>query len=259
MPKAASTPESEPTSEKPTNVIAALAAIMADLPGITKDERSEQGYNYRGIEAITRHVQHLCGKHGVVFVPRVVRRTTKEFTINSRPWTEDAAEVIYTVYGPGGIEDRIQVGPLVGLGRDNSDKGMNKAMTQAFKYALIQTLCIGDGKDDPDADVAREADARSATPDPGLVARHDLRQRITALPVEQRETIRKFCDVNRIPRVTTRMSDDELDVVIVELDRLAKAPETPPDAPQSAAAPSEGSSEPEAPAEAQSAVEAATQ
>lgn len=154
------------TDTKPTNVIAALSAVMADLPGISKGEKSAQGYNYRGIEQITAEVQPLLAKHGVVFVPRVLARFTKDFELGSKPWTEEQLTVEYTVYGPGGVDDTIVIGPVVGLGRDNSDKGANKAMTQAYKYALLQTLCIGDAKDDADAEPAREPDERlKAKPD----------------------------------------------------------------------------------------------
>lgn len=149
-------------TERAANVIEALARVIADMPGIGKTDDSSQGYKYRGIEAITREAQELLGKHGVVFVPRVVRRDVKDLTINNKPWTQDEAEVVYTVYGPGGIDDRIEIGPLWGLGRDNSDKGMNKAMTQAFKYALLQALCIGDAKDDGDS-ATHEADADEVT------------------------------------------------------------------------------------------------
>lgn len=136
----------------PTNIIEAIAAVMGELPGIGKGERSQAGYNYRGIEAITKEIQTLLSKYKVVFVPRVVARHTKDIVVNNNPWTQEELTVIYTVYGPGGVEDRIEVGPIVALGRDNSDKGANKCMTQAFKYALLQTFCIGDAKDDGDAE-----------------------------------------------------------------------------------------------------------
>jgi len=237
-------PEDPEPADRPTNVIAALAAVMRDLPGIGRDERSDAGYNYRGIEQITRHAQQLLGKYGVVFVPKVLERHTKELTINGRPWTEDSLSVAYTVFGPGGTEDSIGVGPIIGVGRDNSDKGCNKAMTMAYKVALIQTMCIGDGKDDPDKDVA-EADARHAPPDPGAVVRHELRQRITSLSVPKREAVRAFCDLHHIPRVTAQMDDAQVEAVTAEVDRLAALPESAPESPQSPAPEAEGESPPE--------------
>ena len=162
------------------NVVQAIAAIMAELPGIGKDSRSPQGYNFRGIEAITKETQKLCGKYGVVFVPRVIGRRTVELTVAGKPWTEEQLEVIYDVRGPSwrppgwidssdpGCDDRIEVGPLWGLGRDNSDKGTNKSLTQCYKYALIQTFQIGDSSTDSDGHNP-EADARSHGPDGGSV------------------------------------------------------------------------------------------
>lgn len=242
----AAAPAAEPQAP-PGNVVEALCRVMADLPGIGRTEQSEQGYSYRGIENITRHAQHLLARYGVVFVPKVLRREVKDFTINSRPWTEDQAWVVYTVYGPGGLDDRIEVGPLVGLGRDNSDKGMNKALTQAFKYALIQTLCIGDAKDDPDADVAREADAHVAPVDPEKHARQLAAARIRELTPDQRDKVRAYCDEHDFGRVAARWDDDQLEAVTEYLDGLAvaaaqdtaaEAPQAPPGAPNPPTAPS---------------------
>ena len=137
----------------PRNVIAALAAVMAELPGIGKDQRAAReqgGYAYRGIEAITREAQPLLAKYGVVFVPRVIEHEVIDIVVNSRPWTDTRLMVAYDVYGPGGADDRITVGPIYAIGRDNSDKGANKALTQALKYAMLQVLCISDARDDAD-------------------------------------------------------------------------------------------------------------
>jgi hypothetical protein len=44
----------------------------------------------------------------------------------------------------------IEAGPFLGVGRDNSDKGANKARSMAYKYMLTEVFCIGDKKDDAD-------------------------------------------------------------------------------------------------------------
>lgn len=138
---------------KPANVVQALAAVMAELPAIGKGKKADPkqgGYAYRGIDQITTAVQPLLAKYGIVFVPRVVDHEIREITVNDKPWTDTVALVAYDVYGPGGAEDKITVGPILSIGRDNSDKGGNKCLTQAFKYALTQTLCISDERDDAD-------------------------------------------------------------------------------------------------------------
>jgi len=144
------------------NVIVALLRVMRDLPGIGKDQTAsaqQGGYSYRGIEQITQHTQSLFARHGVVFSPRVVHYEIRDLTVNNKPWTDTVEMVEYDVYGPGGIEDRITVGPILAIGRDNSDKGANKALTQAYKYALLQALSISDAKDDADGQT-HEADDR---------------------------------------------------------------------------------------------------
>jgi hypothetical protein len=182
---------------KPANVVEAIARVMVELPAIGKTGQaaaSQGGYAYRGIEAITSEAQSLFGKYGVVFVPQVRAFEIKDITVAGKPWTDTILTVEYTVYGPGGVDDQIVVGPLIAVGRDNSDKGANKAMTQAFKYALIQVLCISDKKDDSDGST-HEAEFRQPPPLPVLdpeaeEAMHELVVLMGELDETVRDTVR---------------------------------------------------------------------
>lgn len=152
----------------PTNIIQAIARVMEEMPAVGKDANYSGGgtsYKYRSIEGVTAAAQELMGRYCVVPVPEVVERTTMSLTVNAKPWTEEQLKVNYRFYGPGGVEDFITVGPLYALGRDNVDKGTNKAMTQAFKQALVQVFVIGDGKDDGDGERA-EADSHTRRHEP---------------------------------------------------------------------------------------------
>jgi hypothetical protein len=164
-------PESTDERPAPTNVIQAIARVMEEMPAVGKDANYSGGgtsYKYRSIEGVTAAAQELMGRYCVVPAPKVVTRTCMALTVNGKPWTEEQLEVVYRFYGPGGVDDFIEVGPLFALGRDNVDKGTNKAMTQAFKQALVQVFVIGDGKDDGDGERA-EADShtRHHDPEPG--------------------------------------------------------------------------------------------
>lgn len=150
---------------EPANVVEALACVMTDLPGIGKDGQAaaqQGGYKYRGIEQITAEVQKLFAKYGIVPVPRVKARSVEQIIVNEKPWTDTYLEVNWDIYGPGGIEDCLPA-TTFGHGRDNSDKGTNKAMTQAFKYLLLDMLCISDPADDNDG-TNQAADSRPARP-----------------------------------------------------------------------------------------------
>lgn len=151
------------TSELPavTNVVQALARVQAEIGGVEKlsgAERKARGlgggdgginYAYRGIDQIAAAAQPLFGRHGVVISPTVLSSDVTQIELNGRPWTDTTVLVDWTIYGPGGVEDRITA-RTEGQGRDNSDKGRNKAMTGAFKNLLLRLLCIGDPGDDPD-------------------------------------------------------------------------------------------------------------
>jgi ERF superfamily len=136
------------------NVIVALTRVMRDLPGIGKTEHASQdqgGYAYRGIEAITRHAQQLFARHGILPIPRVESWERDEVLVgrDNKLWHDEKLQVVYRmVHGPTMTE--VEVGPLYSIGRDGTDKGVNKAMTQVLKYVLLQTLLVGDKADDAD-------------------------------------------------------------------------------------------------------------
>lgn len=149
------------STTEPKNITEALARIMAELPAIAKKRHpgDSVSYAYRGIEEITAEAQELCAKYGVVYYPRAEITEIKDITVNGKPWTDTIASVEYEiVHGPSDTSRFVRV---PAIGRDNSDKGSNKAMTQAFKYALIQTLMIADPKDDGDRE-RHETEGRPA-------------------------------------------------------------------------------------------------
>jgi hypothetical protein len=139
---------------RPRNVIEAIARVMADMKGVGKDQQNrDQGYSFRGIEDVTATLQPVLGKHCVVIVPHEIEHRRESFTVKSgATWTDDFIKIEYEIYGPGGVEDRLPkpAGPFLGVGRDNSDKGANKARSMAYKYMLTEVFCIGDKKDDAD-------------------------------------------------------------------------------------------------------------
>lgn len=149
----------------PTHVVGAIARVMAEIGGIRKmtaRERAARGlggdqgvtYAYRGIDQVASAAQPLFGLYGVVIIP-IVREVEVEkivkgnATMDNTLWTRTTVTIDWMLYGPGGIDDRLR-STTVGVADDNSDKGMNKAMTAGFKNLLLRILCIGDPQDDTD-------------------------------------------------------------------------------------------------------------
>lgn len=166
-------------SPRPENVVQALAWVMARMGGVRKltaQDRQARGmgggdtgvsYAYRGIDQIAQVAQPLLGQAGVVMVPRILSRETVDITVRGNPWTDTIVMVEWSVYGPGGVND-VLLATTEGWGRDNSDKGINKAMTGAFKNLLLRILCVGDPQDDTDGHT-HEADRREPQQDPAAI------------------------------------------------------------------------------------------
>jgi len=133
-------------------IAAKLVAVMGDLPGIEKSKHAGGvTYAYRGIEEITAELKPLLVKHGVVITPFVelVSVVPLPEKGNNNNWTRTTIRVSYELSSSDDGDAPI-IACTIGVGDDNADKGVNKAMTQAFKYLLLQTFCIADPSDDGD-------------------------------------------------------------------------------------------------------------
>ena len=135
-------------SDKPT-VVEALSAVMNDVQAVRKGERnSQQNYNFRGIDAVVNAVGPVLRAHGVVVVPAAVKSSYRDVqTSTGKPSRECTVTVTYRFYGPAG--DFIDA-EVPGESMDFGDKGAPKAMSVAYRTALLQALCIP--TDDPDPD-----------------------------------------------------------------------------------------------------------
>lgn len=135
--------------EAPEPIHRVLAKVAADLPPIGKDDQAPAamgGFHFRGIERIMREVGPLFQAAGVIVMPEVIDRDVEARPPGSSG--NDRRLVTLTMrfrfYGPAG--DWLEA-TTVGEGADGSDKAAPKAMTTAYKYALIQVLQIGEGID----------------------------------------------------------------------------------------------------------------
>lgn len=142
-----------------SNIYQAITEIMADVEAIGKDKRNQQqGFNFRGIDDVYNSIHPLFAKHGVFSVPFVEsERTEDRLTKNGGNLIYRILTIRYTFYASDGsfIEARV-----LGEGMDSGDKGANKAMAIAHKYALLQVLCIPtEDMPDPDSETPTMKDS----------------------------------------------------------------------------------------------------
>lgn len=135
-------------SEKPS-VYEALSAVMAEVQAVGKESRNtQQGYVFRGIDAVVNAVGPVLRKHGVIAVPHHSEARYRDVqTSTGKASRECTVSVTYRFYGPAG--DFIEA-TVPGESMDFGDKGAPKAMSVAYRIVLLQALCIP--TDEPDAD-----------------------------------------------------------------------------------------------------------
>lgn len=157
-------------SDKPS-IVEALSKVMADVQAVGKKSRNtEQGYNFRGVDAVVNAVGPELRKHGVIVLPMLEHAAYRDVTTSrGKPSRECTVQVRYRFYGPAG--DFIEA-VVPGESMDFGDKGAAKAMSVAYRIALLQALCIPTDEPDPDAQAYErgrqgewEQAARPPTPD----------------------------------------------------------------------------------------------
>lgn len=147
-------------SDKPT-IVEALAAVMADITVVKKEDRNEsQRFNFRGIDAVLNAVGPALRKHGVVVLPTVEDHFYEVATSASgKPMGHVIVRVAYTFHGPAG--DTLSC-TVIGESMDTGDKAGAKAMSVAFRTALLQALALPTDEPDPDSESYERAPAKKA-------------------------------------------------------------------------------------------------
>ena len=150
-------------------VYQAINAVQRALceDGISKSRKnSQQGYNFRGIDDIYNAVSPLLGEHGLCILPRVLSRECVERqTKSGGALFYVACDVEFDfVCAEDGSKHTVKT---YGEAMDSADKATNKAMSAAYKYAVMQAFAIPtEGDNDADAhhhDVAPRATHQDET------------------------------------------------------------------------------------------------
>lgn len=137
-------------TDKPT-VIEALSAVMEAVRTVHKGDRNkQQGFNFRGVDAVVNAVGPVLRTNGVVVVPLVEDISESEFTTKDKGTRmhQVVVRTRYRFYGPAG--DHIEA-VTYGEAADAGDKAVTKAQSVALRIALLQALCIPTDEPDPDS------------------------------------------------------------------------------------------------------------
>lgn len=135
-----------------------MVSILRETKAITKSEKNQQqGFKFRGIDNVMNELHELFAKNEVFILQEV-----QEFTTENRP-TKSGGTNTFTratvkfryITTDGSCVETVNVGEAM----DSGDKGMNKAMSVALKYSLLQMFLIPtEDPKDPDATIPEETD-----------------------------------------------------------------------------------------------------
>lgn len=133
------------------NIYETISAVMADLSPVGKESKNQQqGFYYRGIDAVMNAMAPLFAKYKLFVVPEIISQQREErTTAKGNALIYSIITVKYTFYAEDGSNVSAVV---VGEGMDSGDKSTNKAMSIAFKYACFQIFCIPTEETAPDPD-----------------------------------------------------------------------------------------------------------
>lgn len=126
---------------KKMNIFEAINKTMEDVGAIGKTSKNQQqGFMFRGIDAVMNALNPAMIKNGIFVVPQVLEQTREERqTAKGGNLIYSVCRIKYTFYAQDGSSVEAVV---VGEGMDSGDKATNKAMSIAFKYACFQVFCI---------------------------------------------------------------------------------------------------------------------
>lgn len=131
---------------------AVQAALSVDGIGKTRRNTQGSGYNFRGIDDVYNALAPLLAKHGLVIIPRMMKRTSEERQSKAGGalfYVTVEAEFDFIAAEDGSSHTARTFGEAM----DSGDKATNKAMSAAYKYAAFQTFAIPtEGNPDADAE-----------------------------------------------------------------------------------------------------------
>ena len=128
-----------------------LAQVMADCTHVAKRDRNEhQRFLFRGIDAVVNAVGPILREHKVIVLPQV-RDVTYEQVATSGGKASTACRVLVDYVFVSGVDGSTLTATVAAESWDTGDKATPKAMSVAFRTALLQALALPTDEPDPDS------------------------------------------------------------------------------------------------------------
>ncbi|MFE3452443.1 ERF family protein [Nonomuraea sp. NPDC059194] len=201
------------------NIYQALAQVMKKVRSVAKrDQNSHGNYVFRGVDAVVNAVGPKLRDVGVIVVPIVEDSSydTVEVGRNRTQMGHAQVTVTYRFYGPDGTHLDCRV---PGEAMDSGDKAMSKAMSVAFRTALIQALCLPTDDPDPDGITYERSAAKTV---------EDFRQEALNGNATKADLERTYREANRaglLAQLVTDPAGNEMRLVDLLIERGKQVPD----------------------------------
>lgn len=212
-------------------VYLAINAVAAELSetGIAKSHRNEEGdYQYRSVDDVLAALAPLLARHKLCVLPRILER-------NSIRWGQ--ARQLVTVRAAfdlaSAMDGSVHTLESFGEAIDDSDKGTAKAISSAYKSAMLQAFCIPAPQEDADSRTPRLKDPSNnvGLPEPAGGWEGWTGEVIDIVRTcDTADAIDRLCSARRLLLASLQRSRPELyakigATIAARLDQLGRPPE----------------------------------
>lgn len=201
--------------EKVLNIYETIAAVMNEIGAVGKNSKnSQQGFMYRGIDAVMNELNPAMKKYGMFVVPEILEQTREERTTTKGGLLiYSICKIKYTFYAQDGSNVSAIV---VGEGMDSGDKSTNKAMSVAFKYACFQVFCIPtEEMVDPDGEV-HEPTPRAKQPTQAETQSGEAQKPKTYRQEQMKEVETKFIGETKQKALSDKCKSDNVNPTVIK-------------------------------------------
>jgi hypothetical protein len=139
------------TDVKNATIFELLGAAKHDIGAVGKNDKNQmQHFNFRGIDAVVNAVAPVFNALGIITVPEVTEQEYEQVTVGAKGTLMGHVTLIvkYHFYGPKGD---VVTATVASESMDAGDKAVPKAMSVAYRTALLQVLNLPTDEPDPDS------------------------------------------------------------------------------------------------------------
>jgi ERF superfamily protein len=168
-------------------VFQAITEAKKSIGAVGKTQQNvQQHFRFRGIDNVVNAVAPAFSELGIIVVPELQEHEYETITTSGgKPMGHVTVVVKYTFYGPAG--DSLAA-VVAGEAFDAGDKAVAKAMSVAFRTALLQTLTLPTDEPDPDSETY-ERSARTPVGKPARAAAQPADERPWDQRIREAQTL----------------------------------------------------------------------